>query len=100
MVDCFVMVKEGVKNGWHVNGGEYVRYGDVRSCIDESSSITVFAINGNRIRGRVMGLVGDKATSQRIEMEEGERKRVFELLQQILHEMVLINKSCCRLLEE
>ena len=96
MVDCFVMVKEGVKNGWHVNGGEYVRYGDVRSCIDESSSITVFAINGNRIRGRVMGLVGDKATSQRIEMEEGERKRVFE----ILHEMMLINKSCCRLLEE
>ena len=46
-----------------------------------------------------MGLVGDKATSQRIEMGEGERKRVFELLQQIFYEILLIDK-CWRLLEE
>ena len=60
--------------------------------MDESGSITVVAINENSIEGRVMGLVGDKATSQRIEMEEGERKRVLELLQQVLYEIIVTNK--------
>jgi len=67
--------------------------------MDESSSITVVAINRNSVRGRVLGFVGDKTTREWIEMGEGERKRVFELLQQILHEMLLILESC-RLAEE
>jgi len=88
-----------VKNGWGINWGEYVRYGDINSCMNESSSITVDAINEYGIRRRVFGFVGDKATRQWIEMGEGERKRMFELLQQILYEIMLINKGF-RLLEE
>jgi len=88
-----------VKNGWYVNWGEHVGYGHIQSCRNESSSITVVAINRNSIGGRVLGFVGDKTTRQWIEMGEGERKRVLELLQQILHETLLIHNSC-RLLEE
>jgi len=88
-----------VKNGWGVNWGEYVRYGDIKSCMSESNSITVVAINEYSIRRRVLGFVGDKATRQWIEMGEGERKRVFKFVQQILYEIMLMNKGF-RLLEE
>ena len=44
-----------MNNGWDINWGEYVRYSDIQSCIDESGSTSVVAIDKNSIRGRVLG---------------------------------------------
>ena len=47
-----------MNNGWDINWGEYVRYSDIQSCIDESGSTSVVAIDKNSIRGRVVSLFG------------------------------------------
>ena len=47
---------------------------------------------------RVLGFLGYKVTSQ-IDMKEGERKRVFELLHKILYEMMMVINKCWRLLK-
>ena len=51
-----------MNNGLDINWGEYVRYSDIQSCIDESGSTSVVAIDKNSIRGRVLGFLGDKLT--------------------------------------
>ena len=74
MTDGSVMIKERLNNRRDVYGGEDIRYGEIHRCVDEFCSGRVDAVNGDRIRGRVLGLVSNKATSQGIEMDKGKRE--------------------------